>query len=193
LLPGELRNKIYDYAMSGITVSVLPSRQSRDGYQLHAHLTGAYAAFLPTSNASDVTALMRVCRQIHAETHLLQFRSITFQIQSDGSFVDFLDALLSAQRDAITTVQMSPPDAYAGGCLWYIVKQSVSNDFESQRNHLDYLEWSFSLALDRLPGLKRVEVEQYTQWTYVEAANHLLREGISSCVKGRDIDIDIQA
>jgi hypothetical protein len=187
-----LRNKIYDYAMSEITVSVLPSRNLRHRYQLHAHLASACAVFLPTSDVSDVTALTRVCRQIHAETHLLPFQSITFHIQSDGSFIDFLDALPSAQRDAITTARMSPPDAYAGGCLWYIVKQSLGNDFESQRNHLDYLEWSFSLALDRLPSLRRVEVEQYTQWTYVEATNHLLREGIGSCVKGRQIDIDIR-
>jgi hypothetical protein len=178
--------------MSEITVSVLPSRNFRHRYQLHAHLAGAYTAFPPTSDVSDVTALTRVCRQVHAETHLLPLQSITFHIQSDGLFVHFLDALSSAQRKLITTVQMSTHDAYVGGKWWHLVKHSRANDFTSQRNHLDYLEWSFSLALDRLPGLKRVEVEENKQWVYVDTDIFAFREGISSCVKGREIEIDIR-
>ncbi|OAL07350.1 hypothetical protein IQ06DRAFT_289083 [Phaeosphaeriaceae sp. SRC1lsM3a] len=140
---------------------------------------------------SLVTNLSRVCRQITAETHLLAFRSATFYIHSDGSFISFIDSLPAVKRDAISTIQISTPDAYAGGTLWCSVKNSVGNDDYSQQIHLDYLEWSWHLSLERLTALKQVVVEEDAQWVYDEAGDRFLREGISSCVKGRNIAIVI--
>jgi hypothetical protein len=178
--------------MSGITLSIFPSPDARGCYQLHAHLAGADASLSIISDISGMIGLTRVCQQIHAETQLLPFQTITFHIQSDGSFVKFIDALPDAQRDAIVTIQMSTQDAYAGGVLWHRVVNSTGNDLASQQNHLDLLEWSFNLAFDRLAGLKRVRVEEDKQWVYLESSNYVLHGGISNSVKGRGVDIDIQ-
>jgi hypothetical protein len=134
-------------------------------------------------------ALTRVCRQICAEACSLPLQLFTFHISSDGSFVEFLDTLLPAERDAIKTIQLSTPDANEGGSLLHCVKRRTGNDYVSQKIHLELLEWSFHLALDRLGGLKRVVVEEHTQWVYQKADEHLLRDGIGSCVRGRNIDI----
>jgi hypothetical protein len=34
-------------------------------------------------------------------------------------------------------------------------------------------------------------MEEDKQWVYAETTNYILREGINSCVKGRDVEIDI--
>jgi hypothetical protein len=179
--------------MSDVTLSIFPSSDARKPYQVYVHLAEEAGGLATTSNAFDVTGLNRVCRQISAETRLLCFQSITFHIHSDGSFLKFIEALKDADRDAITTVQMSTPDANAGGTLLYAVANSLRNDEASQRNHLDLLEWSWHLALDRLGGLRQVLVEKDRQWVYTKADERFLRDGISNCVKGRDVTIVIPA
>jgi hypothetical protein len=174
--------------MSGVTVSVFPSLNARCAYQLHAHLAGPVTA--PTADpAVPEVAITRVCRQIYAETFLLPLRSFTFHINSDGSFIEFLETLAPRAQDAIRTIQVSTPDANEGGTLLHCVTRLTGNDFNSQRIHLELLEWSSHLALDRLGGLRRVVIEENKQWVYKKADEHLLRDGIASCVRGRDIDI----
>jgi hypothetical protein len=190
-LPGELRNKIYRYAMSGVTLSIFPSPNSRERFHLHAHLAGATTVAVPSSKVLDMTSLTRVCRQVYVETLLLPFQAITFHIHSDGSFLKFIDVLSDAERDAISTVQLSSPDANAGGTLCYSIANSIGNDEDSQRNLLDFLEWSLNLGLDRLGGLKQVVVEADKQWVYKKSGERFLRQGIASCVKGRDVAIVI--
>ncbi|KAH7408373.1 hypothetical protein DE146DRAFT_372209 [Phaeosphaeria sp. MPI-PUGE-AT-0046c] len=190
-LPGELRNRVYELAMSDTVVSVFPSVKPHVPYQLHAHLSGHATDYVGALGMSLVTNLSRVCRQIAAETRLLAFQSATFYIHSDGSFISFIDSLSNAKRGAISTIQISTPDAYAGGTLWCSVKSSVGNDDYSQQIHLDYLEWSWHLSLERLTGLKQVVVEEDEQWVYDKVGERFLREGISSCVRGRNIAIVI--
>lgn len=122
---------------------------------------------------------------------MLAFHSATFSIRSGGSFIKFIDTLPPAMLDAISTIQISTPDAYDGGLLWNHVIHSSSNDEYSQKMHLDYLEWSWHLSLERLNGLRQVLVEKEEQWFYDKTDERFLREGISSCVKGRDIAIII--
>jgi hypothetical protein len=172
-----------------VTVSVFPSLNARCAYQLHAHLTGPVTAPTAFPTVPEVMALTRVCRQIYAETFLLPLQFFTFHIHSDGSFIEFLETLLPGERDAIRSIQVSTPDANEGGTLLHCVTRLTGNDFNSQKIHLELLEWSLHLALDRLGGLKRVVVEENKQWFYQKANEHLLRDGISSCVKGRNIDI----
>jgi hypothetical protein len=185
-LPGELRNKVYEYAMSEITVTVFPYKGGYKPYHLQAHLNDTPSS---TRHVTDVLSLTRVCRQVRAETCHLPLRSITFHVASDRSFHDFLQVLSEAERNAISTIQISTPDAQAGGASALFVKYSRVNDYKSQGEHLDLLEWSYALAFDRLGGLKRVVVEQDKQWYYARAQQHLLREGIISCTKGRNIEI----
>ncbi|KAF1912483.1 hypothetical protein BDU57DRAFT_458390, partial [Ampelomyces quisqualis] len=190
-LPGELRNKVYEYAMTGITVTVhLAGRRGAETYALHANVAATPTTdAISTSDMNRVIGLTRVCRQIQVETHLLPFASITFHGVSNGSFLTFIDSLSNAQRDAISTVQICTTDAEIGGILWNKVNTSGSNDFPSQRTHLELLEWSRDLAFDRLGGLKRVVVEKDSQWVYTFTREHVLRDGIRSLVKGRDVEI----
>jgi hypothetical protein len=177
--------------MSGVTLSIFPSPNPQERYHLHAHLAGAATGAVPSSKVLDMTGLTRVCRQVYVETRLLHFKTITFHMHSDGSFPKFIDVLPDAERDAISTVQLSSPDANAGGTLCYSVANSIANDENSQRNLMDYLEWSMNLGLERLGGLKQVVVEADKQWVYKKAGERFLRQGIASCVKGRDVAIVI--
>jgi hypothetical protein len=188
-LPGELRNKIYEYAMSDVTITIFPSSNPRKPFQLYAYLARGAADAISSSNVLDMTGLMRTCQQVYLETRLLPFQAITFHVNSDGSFITFLEKLLGAERDAITTVQLSTVDANMGGNLYISVAASRRNDEESQRIHLDFLEWSWNLGLDRLVGLKRVVVEPSTQWYYGSEGERFLRAGISRCIKGRDVPV----
>jgi hypothetical protein len=188
-LPGELRNKIYGYAMSEVTIIVFPPAHVRKHFQLHAYSAGGATGSISSSNVLDMTGLMRTCQQVYLETRLLPFQAITFHIHSDGSFIYFIDKLLDAERDAISTVQLSTPDANMGGALCISVANSRRNDDQSQRSHLDFLEWSWNLGLDRLVGLKQVVVEASTQWFYGREGEYSLRAGISHCIKGRDVTV----
>ncbi|KAH4311692.1 hypothetical protein HBI81_129930 [Parastagonospora nodorum] len=188
-LPGELRNKVYEYVLSSVTVSVFPPSDAQYRYQLHAHISGPVAAPTADPTVSNAMALTRVCRQISVETVSLPLQLFTFYINSDESFPKFLNYLLPIQRDAIKTIQISTPDAMEGGSLFHWVQRRTDNDFPSQKLHLEYLEWSMNLALDHLEGLKQVVVEEDPQWLYLKANEHLLRDGIGSCIMGRDIDI----
>ncbi|EAT88378.2 hypothetical protein SNOG_04618 [Parastagonospora nodorum SN15] len=173
-LPGELRNKVYEYVLSSVTVSVFPPSDAQYRYQLHAHISGPVAAPTADPTVSNAMALTRL---------------FTFYINSDESFPKFLNYLLPVQRDAIKTIQISTPDAMEGGSLFHCVQRRTDNDFPSQKLHLEYLEWSMNLALDHLEGLKQVVVEEDPQWLYLKANEPLLRDGIGSCVMGRDINI----
>lgn len=179
---------MYEYVFSSVTVSVFPPPDARYRYQLHAHVSGPMETTADPT-ASNAMALTRVCRQIFTETVSLPFQLFTFHISSDGSFPNFLNLLIPVERDAIKTIQVSTPDAMEGGSLLHCVHRSTSNDFPSQKLHLEYLEWSMNLALEYLGGLKRVVVERDPQWLYLKANEHLLRDGIGSCVKDRGIDI----
>lgn len=182
--------------MSDTVISIYPSPKPHQSYphvpyQLHAHLSEDATGFASAMDMSLVTNLSRVCRQIASETHLLVFQSATFSIRSGGSFIAFIDKLPAAKLDAISTIQISTPDAYDGGNLWHKVTNSFGNDEYSQRMHLDYLEWSWHLSLERLNGLKQVVVEKDEQWVYDKSGERYLREGIGSCVKGRNVAIVI--
>lgn len=84
---------------------------------------------------------------------------------------------------------MATEDANVGGKLWHSVTNFPGNDYTAQTNHLDLLEWAHHLAFDRLGGLKRVVVEENSQWTYLGDREPTLRAGIAYCTKGRDVDI----
>jgi hypothetical protein len=180
--------------MSDVTISIFPSKNPRKDFQLHAYLAGGTTGSVSSSNVLDMTGLTRTCQQVYMETRLLPFQAITFHIHSDGSFVNFIDMLPEAERDAISTVQLSAPDANIGASLYHSVENSFRNfrnDENSQRCHLDFLEWKSDLGLDRLGGLKQILVEANSQWFFSRASDGFLRAGIGSCVKGRDVTIVI--
>lgn len=188
-LPGELRNKIYEYTFSNAIVSVFRSSELPDYVEMKPHM-GSRVSYR-TTTPHNLVALTKTCRQIFAESRLLLFRLVAFHVHSDGSLGHFLKTLESSQQDAITTVQITTQDASVGGMLLYRVTKYLSNDLAYQADHLDLLEWMESLPFDRLPSLRRVIVEEDQQWTYKTAGEATLRAGIVHCLKGRDVEIVI--
>ncbi|KAF2831016.1 hypothetical protein CC86DRAFT_281657, partial [Ophiobolus disseminans] len=176
-LPGELRNRVYHYALSDVVLSVYRSGTPPTYLQVIPH------------SASAAASKFAVCRQVHAETHLLLFQLTTFLVYSDGSFAEFVNHLTDAQRHALAIVQISTQDANVGGKLWHSVTQFPGSDDAAQTDHLDLLEWAHHLAFDQLPGLKRVLVEEESQWTYVGDRDAMLRAGVAYGVKDRDVEI----
>ncbi|KAF2025244.1 hypothetical protein EK21DRAFT_76948, partial [Setomelanomma holmii] len=174
-LPGELRNKIYAYALSDTIVTVFGPRGSKP-YHLFVQVPGPIPGLEAATNPFILLGS-------------LLFRCITFHIHSDGSFIQFLNELSDKQRDAITNVQLTTPDAREGGRKWAESTHFPGSDERAQSVHLDYLEWANALPFDRLPGLKRVEVEEDHQLIYNSLDENYLRWGIQSLVKGREVEI----
>ncbi|KAH7076476.1 hypothetical protein BKA63DRAFT_411228, partial [Paraphoma chrysanthemicola] len=187
-LPGELRNKIYAYALSDGIVTVFGPRGEKK-YHFHAQLAAASGQQHSATNLLSILGFTTACRQLHAETQSLVFPSITFHIHSDGSFVEFLDDITEAQRDTIANIQLTTPDAREGGRVWAHSTLYPRNDHRSQEMHLDYLEWSAALPLNRLAGLKRVIVEDDEQWIYSSLDENYMRWGVKSLVEGRGVEV----
>lgn len=187
-LPGELRNKIYGYVFSDSVISVWRSSSGPPGYFNLDTFAGSRDSYSidPTTRVTDIT---KTCRQIHAETRLLLFRLVTFQVHSDGSLGALLNALEDSQRDAIATLRMTTQDANHGGKQSEVVTKWLSNDYFHQEHHLELLEWAESLPFWRLQGLRRVVVEEDAQWTYTAAGEATLRAGIAHCLNDREVEI----
>jgi hypothetical protein len=186
-----MRNKIYEFAFSGIIVSVFRSPESPKQVQLVPHAEGGGSYLSTASIGFNVTGLTEVCRQMYAESRLLLFKFVTFHVHSDGSFTHFLNTLNDVQQATIATIQMATQDANVGGTLWYFITYFPSNDLNYQKDHLDLLEWMDVLPFERLAGLKRVVVEEDGQWTYTVAGEQKLRGGIAHCLRGRDVEVVI--
>ncbi|KAF2830955.1 hypothetical protein CC86DRAFT_401520 [Ophiobolus disseminans] len=95
-LPGELRNKIYEYALCDQTWKPGKNIPLCAPSPLKYEFDGLYSA----------TAFSNCCRQIRADTHLWAFSKSTFQKQDSLIFASLVDELATHQRDAITRVEM---------------------------------------------------------------------------------------
>jgi hypothetical protein len=186
-----MRNKIYEFAFSGIIVSIFRSPEPPTFVQLVPHVEGGDSSLSTASIGLNVTGLTEVCRQMYAESRLLLFKFVIFHVQSDNSFTHFLNIFNDVQRATIATIQLSTFDAHLGGSLWYFITYFPSNDLNYQKDHLDLLEWMDVLPFERLAGLKRVVVEEDSQWTYTVAGEQKLRGGIAHCLRGRDVEVVI--
>ncbi|KAF1959435.1 hypothetical protein CC80DRAFT_545818 [Byssothecium circinans] len=104
-LPGEIRNKIYEYALGGL-------RFEKKGYgttRVYAIEHPGNSKIAHRSVASMALSLTKVCRQVHAETALLPYQlnafphNVVFD-KSSGYKWDQSDALEQHQREAIKTI-----------------------------------------------------------------------------------------
>jgi hypothetical protein len=115
-LPAELLNEIYKYALGGNDWRVHSSGPS------HPHML----------------ALLKVCRQIHAEAALLPYQPHKFYLYSVAEATHFLNHCLPAQAQEIRAIeiQMMFGKYWAGS-------QLISYQFD---------------CLARFTGLKKIEV-----------------------------------
>jgi hypothetical protein len=98
-LPGELRNKIYEYAFGGHSVEVQYGPSS-DDEDLYCHAPGSTVSLW-----SDLLSRTTICRQIHEETRLLPYALNIFWILTWGAgFADWVQKLDESQKSAMRKV-----------------------------------------------------------------------------------------
>ncbi|KAF2253363.1 hypothetical protein BU26DRAFT_399624, partial [Trematosphaeria pertusa] len=85
-LPAELRNKIYSYVLGGRL------------WELKDTLTAG-------SREKNSMSLLRVCRQINAETASLPFELGTFSFESLSALMQWSQRMPPKQRDAVRSVR----------------------------------------------------------------------------------------
>ncbi|KAF1959433.1 hypothetical protein CC80DRAFT_585957 [Byssothecium circinans] len=103
-LPGELRNRIYRYALSGITINLYKG----DGNKFSTK---------SISHGAHILGLAKVCRQIHAEIDpLLVYRANTFRVdlQNYSALGDFVKSLKAKPLAAIETVCIPMTQCFEG-------------------------------------------------------------------------------
>ena len=106
-LPGEIRNKIWAFAMGGHYIDVHEVVQFRTVESIWVR-TGFRAQPNLGDKASQPSGfhLPEVCRQIYSETATLGYKLNTFILDLDGCgfSAKWVDSLLPAQTNAMTSV-----------------------------------------------------------------------------------------
>ncbi|KAF1360521.1 hypothetical protein EJ07DRAFT_177234 [Lizonia empirigonia] len=113
-LPGELRNKIYNYALAinryrGIYVRKLGGGVATD-YQ--SYKGGRFKGYDPVVT---ILGLTETCHQTHAETRLLPFMLNVFYIGTEygvspEQFGPCVKAFTAAQQAAMTSIVIGDPE-----------------------------------------------------------------------------------
>ncbi|KAH6629090.1 hypothetical protein C7974DRAFT_393824 [Boeremia exigua] len=99
-LPGEVRNRIYEYALGGKVISYNQHHShsiDADYYRQHGYGTPE------PHTVSTLLHLTATCRQIHAETDLHIFKYNEFLINTSTVLQSFVEALSQRQLSAIRT------------------------------------------------------------------------------------------
>ncbi len=107
-LPGEIRNQIYEYALSGHVVMIYPGPRNWQFLKLKHFRCSSRAPgcekFSPDA-WFKLHSLGLVCRQLHDETKVLPYAYSTFQFHGGAPIGYWVSRLLSKQqRDAIQHV-----------------------------------------------------------------------------------------
>ncbi|CAA9956800.1 hypothetical protein PTMSG1_00408 [Pyrenophora teres f. maculata] len=113
-LPAELRNMIYEFAVAGhiilIETELMTTKRLRNGlFTARAHkpdekINGRWAS--DGKRVYPLFAFDLVCRQIRAETSLLQYRTNYFHFDTHEDLEFFSTQLTSTQLHAITDISI---------------------------------------------------------------------------------------
>jgi hypothetical protein len=156
-LPAELRNHIYSYVLGGETFDI--------------HCWRRYTPFGFTTRIikkrTNFLALLAVNHQIHAETYFLPFHLNAFRFKSQDAFHSWLDKFSVDQQDAIREVHL---------VTWMARHMVEGEGWRSKA--LDEV-----VPLERLPGLRRVEVEVRRN----ERVRDCRKEGCFGCEDHGDV------
>ncbi|KAF2123198.1 hypothetical protein BDV96DRAFT_639740 [Lophiotrema nucula] len=127
-LPGEIRNKIWKYVTGGHVILVKnigrpsmpwnaePPTMLR--FRLDSQFPKSDALYVPpgteppklkpAERVSTLFTIGRVCRQIRAETRLIQYKGNIFHFDTIVSFSAFMKSLSLEKRNLITSVAIDP-------------------------------------------------------------------------------------
>jgi hypothetical protein len=157
LLPGELRNKIYGYAVGGIHVFIHENLQTSPIMsRVVVYQDGANRG---PGTIAEYLGFTQSCRQTQAEIGLLPFTMSTVHITRISKAYSLVSLLPDARRKAITTVVVTERDAanLARRLLAFRIKLSTRlklYNLSLIKKQLSYL--SRMLSAMALPGLERV-------------------------------------
>ena len=136
-LPGEIRNKIYEFAVGGHIIIIKNYGREPTYYDPSPPMRLSYCLFTPSSSLASKTAteamkqpspngstkmpkigaserpsrifgIDLVCRQIRAETAQIQYKHNIFEFDNCPTFVTFTMKLSAAQRNVITEISVDP-------------------------------------------------------------------------------------
>jgi hypothetical protein len=92
-LPSELRNKIYEYALGGLKISL--GGRSEDGGIWYTFSQPINAGrFVSISKTRPTAPLMLTCRQIYTEAELLPFRLNQIELVNQHAFFHAIGGLI---------------------------------------------------------------------------------------------------
>lgn len=166
-LPGELRTKIFKYALGGMHI-------------VHGDFRGhsTWATVVHTTSGVSVSwqqgfrfTLPRVCRQVYSETATLVYSQNIFHFPSIRSFDYFFPPRKRAQIEAITTLVVEP--------LW--------------AGHLDGKVCLVQILgrLLKLTGLRKLYLNRYQGLTGSKRIFDLVREAEAAVAEGLAGDLEV--
>ncbi|KAF1932400.1 uncharacterized protein M421DRAFT_2031 [Didymella exigua CBS 183.55] len=144
-LPPELRNQIWEYALGGHAFDIT----TRKVFKQRKRIDKAKAWDLPI----NTFALLRVCRQIYAETALIPYKHNAFCFASEDAF-DWAVSLRPVQQNIIAEIHVATIGA----------NRMLAADQVSQRRSL----LPDALHFDRFPGLKLISFDVLETFQYDE-------------------------
>ncbi|KAH5409324.1 hypothetical protein HBI46_172450 [Parastagonospora nodorum] len=156
-LPAELRTKIYQYTLGGLEITLTRSIIAQR-LCLNSRERAANDERHPFYKLPSPSATLLSCRQVNSEAKLLLFSSNHFSIESFEPFMEFLDALSPAQRNAIGTVRI------VGVGLNRTLGRHDHHGYVHDSDNFDSV-CKHGLPLGRLAGLKCVV------WMYYDSPN----------------------
>jgi hypothetical protein len=159
-LPAELWNGIYGYVFSNFESGVRPFYFIDEGYYISIEDKDSDEHV----EASNMLALTKTCRQLHAETWLLLFAMFEFYAEDYvESFLCFTRDLCEEQRHAISNVRLAIDDAD------FKLHSHLYDNGEEDSNHktsvktLPNFDTIMRSILQELPGVKMVVFEDWTE------------------------------
>lgn len=141
-LPGELRNQIYTYIFTPVTISLvrkkgLNGKPQKSGLELRRHSTKPWGM-----------SLLLVCRQMHGETALLPYDVNSFHFSSHATFAEMLCEFSVEQRTAMKNVHME-------------IKGTEEVGLAGFMDRMDHAGIRFAALL---PNVRRMKLETYSRF-----------------------------
>jgi hypothetical protein len=185
-LPGELRNKIYNYALEGIHI------HPRE-YSTGSHLATQDDVYVRPRAIKTFLGWTHTCRQIHADVGVLPFRHIIVRATKEQRYyTEFMARLTDAQRAAILTVEVSQAEVASAVSYYQIMRsmeQRHAGDGAKQvlvdKGLLRVKRW-FDWQWQSSPNLTRVLVRDAPGSLDKDCATSTLRY----CADNREIEIE---
>ncbi|XPS70462.1 hypothetical protein M3J09_002679 [Ascochyta lentis] len=161
-LPGEIRNRIYDYVFENHDVIV---RKFQDRTKFFYHVSEPFPSdhcgWVPWLGLLQIAT---VCRDLHAETELLPYSMSTFSLDDRGGFRSWYIGIGRKRQLSIRTIQVSRHSS------WNLLCSQLCNIRKLPRNKIEEVvvvsELHWSQASESIKKAAR-SIARKERWTLV--------------------------